>query len=106
MAISFNIPPEVLDYEAEPQSIAIKGQLLTAEWSCSSYIEKDPKYLKGPDDIKKILATELALKMLQHNLVEFTKQYEAHTNMYVFRARCYLTPDKQVRLIRTNEILP
>jgi hypothetical protein len=105
MSTSFNLP-DLLDYEARTNDIAIKGELLTAQWSCSSYIEKDPKLIKGPDEIKKMLTLDLAQKIIEHNLVEFTKQYEAHTNMYVFRARCYLTPDKQVRLIRTNEILP
>ena len=81
----------------------IQGEMVLAEWSCTNYILKDQRFVKGEDEIKRILATHLAEQILERRLAEFTKRHEVHTNTHFFRARCYMVPDEQVRILRNLE---
>lgn len=51
-------------------------------------------------EIKKKLANQIAEKLLENKLVEFTKQEYLHTNETTFRARAYLVKDDKVRVLR------
>jgi hypothetical protein len=50
--------------------------------------------------VKRELAFQLAEQILKNKFVEFTKQQDMHTNKITYRARAYLTPDNQVRMLR------
>ena len=52
------------------------------------------------DHIKRLLVTELVEKMYQGKYIEFTKQNDFQTNMIKARARVYVTPDSNVKIIR------
>ena len=54
------------------------------------------------DDItlKNKLLTEMVEKMMHEKCIEFTKQTDPVTNTMRARARVYVTPDSNVRIIR------
>jgi hypothetical protein len=51
-------------------------------------------------EIKKHLTAKLLHAMIEAKCIEFTKasEYGGHT----YRARCFVTPDDQIRIIRTH----
>jgi hypothetical protein len=51
-------------------------------------------------EMKKKLAHQIAEKLLENKLVEFTKQENLNTNEITFRARAYLVKDDKVRTLR------
>lgn len=52
--------------------------------------------------IKEEMARELALEMLKSKLIEFTKQNDPTTDTITYRARCFMTPNDQVQILRKN----
>lgn len=50
--------------------------------------------------IKHELAQKLAKGMIQNNLIEFTSSDDSLTGIKRVYARCFLTPDDNVRIIR------
>jgi hypothetical protein len=52
--------------------------------------------------IKKELAYRLAEKILAHGLCETTMQKRIDDDSMVMRARCFLLPDDQVQILRTQ----
>jgi hypothetical protein len=52
--------------------------------------------------IKRKLASELAQFMLENNLVEFTQLPQHSTGENIIHARCFLTPNDQVKILRIN----
>lgn len=56
------------------------------------------------DNLKRMLLTELVEELMNSKYIEFTKQHEPHTGNMVVRARMYVVPDDQVRILRINGI--
>ena len=52
--------------------------------------------------IKEELAIKLALEMLKSGLIEFTRQSDPTTDTITYRARCFMTPNDQVQILRKN----
>lgn len=52
--------------------------------------------------IKQEMASELALEMLKSGLIEFTRQSDPTTDTITYRARCFMTPNDQVQILRKN----
>ena len=50
--------------------------------------------------LKNKLITEMVEKMMHEKCIEFTKQTDPVTNTMRVRARVYVTPDSNVRIIR------
>lgn len=50
--------------------------------------------------IKEKLAVLLAKEIMESKLCEFTKERNLHNQIDKFRARAFLTPDNQVRILR------
>lgn len=57
------------------------------------------------DEIKRILVSKLAEEMYRQNLVEFTKTVDNKSFDNIFRARIFVVPDDQVRLLRTAKVI-
>lgn len=57
------------------------------------------------DEIKRLLIAKLAEEMHRQNVVEFTKSVDPRTLEIVFRARIFVVPDDQVRLLRTSKVI-
>jgi hypothetical protein len=55
---------------------------------------------EDPDEIKYQLCAGLLEHVLENKLVEFTKQNDIGTGCIHYRARMFVTPDDNVRIIR------
>lgn len=60
-----------------------------------------------PHDVIKIDMVKLLVQeLMKNNYIEFTSQVEAHTpNQVELRARIFVTPDDQVRILRVNGVI-
>lgn len=77
------------------EKYAIGGQMITVAMSI--------QYLAAITDnhVKQELAVKLAYAMIENKLIEFTRQEDPYTDEIKFRARAYVAPDTQVRILRT-----
>lgn len=87
-------------YAANTHDPAISGRMFLAVVH-SSY---DPRVNdKDQEDRVKYELTEKLLRaIIEAKCVEFTKSLDNTTGAYTYRARCFLTPDAQVKIIRTH----
>lgn len=60
-----------------------------------------------PHDVIKIDMVKLLVQeLMKNNYIEFTSQVEAHApNQVELRARIFVTPDDQVRILRVNGVI-
>jgi len=80
---------------AEPTA-TISGKMLTVKNTF-----KD-KMRWTPDEIKRKMTYELAEEMARTGMIEFTSQFDATTDTITCRARCFMTPNDQVQILRKN----
>jgi hypothetical protein len=57
-----------------------------------------------PDFIKKSLAEAMVEEILNRGLIDFTKQVNHYNFNTLYRARCYLLPDDNLRVLRINGV--
>ncbi len=57
------------------------------------------------DEIKRILVNKLAEEMYRQNAIEFTKSADPRTDEIVLKARIFVVPDDQVRMLRTAKVI-
>jgi hypothetical protein len=97
MALHFNNDPtRPYDSNLDIKEYAIGGKLLTA----SLMSDENTIQSMGKDFIKEKLAVQLAMGMLENKMVEFTSMRDHLSLSIKIHARCYLTPDNQVKIIR------
>ena len=53
------------------------------------------------DRVKYELTEKLLRAIIEARCVEFTKSLDNTTGAYTYRARCFVTPDAQVKILRT-----
>ena len=63
-------------------------------------IDPSTETLPNKSEIKKELVEKLVQKILQNKLVEYTMQEDLKNGLITYRARAFLTPDNQTRLLR------
>lgn len=85
----------------------INGKMLVASYSIKEYKFHDRINIVGQkqteDEIKDELLMLLVNEMKNSNFVEYTQQIDILTGAVNFKARIFVTPDSQVRLIRELE---
>jgi hypothetical protein len=54
------------------------------------------------DRVKYELTEKLIRGIIESKCVEFTKSLDNTTGAYTYRARCFVTPDAQVKILRTH----
>ena len=79
----------------------IQGQMFMVSFTATEHL-----MFNTPEDVwkqvvKKRLAMDLAEKMLEDGVIEFTQMQDSASVHKTIRARCYLVPDNQVRILRT-----
>lgn len=87
---------------AEPTP-TIQGKMLTV--SRGMRMEPLTRVLDQPTleiKIKEDLVRDIALEMLKSGLIEFTRQIDPTTDTITYRARCFMTPNDQVQILRKN----
>lgn len=87
---------------AEPSPTpTIQGKMITV--SNAMRMESiEASRLNYEEKIKYELARLLMLEMLKSGMIEFTKQSDPATFTTIFRARCFMTPNDQVQILRKN----
>lgn len=79
------------------QDHALAGKMLTATFQVDVLLEGEP----DEKSIKKKLSADLANSIIEGKFAEFTKQMSPDYSMATYRARVYLLPDDQVKVVRT-----
>ena len=87
---------------AEPNH-TIQGKMLTVSRSIEMLpLTRALDYSTLEIKIKEELVRDIALEMLKSGLIEFTKQNDPTTDTITYRARCFMTPNDQVQILRKN----
>jgi hypothetical protein len=80
------------------ETYAIGGKMITASMTIDH-----PSMINVPEVVmKERLAVQLAHAMIENKLIEFTRQEDPQMLGTIIRARTFLTPDTQVRILRIN----
>jgi hypothetical protein len=81
----------------------IQGKMLTVSRSMGMQpLTRALDYSTLEIKIKEELVRDIALEMLKSGLIEFTKQNDPTTDTITYRARCFMTPNDQVQILRKN----
>lgn len=84
----------------------IRGSAIYVEQKVSSYEVLGNIGLNTIDEfrdkIKENLMKQMLEYMLNNNYIEFTSQEDMSQQQVIYRARAYLVPDDQVRVLRTT----
>jgi phosphoenolpyruvate synthase/pyruvate phosphate dikinase len=93
--------PSVYASNAVPdvKEFAIQGKSVMVQFTPFEHLSLND------DEIKKEMASKLAQEIMKNSLCEFTKFIDAQTMQTTYRARAFLTPNDQVRLLRENNKL-
>ena len=99
-----SITTHVMMPSINAKEYAIQGQMLAVEKILDSYeLERtglSANIKNFEDEIKKDLIQEMVREIVKRNCIEFTSQKDMLTNNVVYRARIFVTPDSQTRIIR------
>lgn len=82
------------------QEHAISGRMFLAVL----HVAFDPEDNLTPDKedrVKYQLTEKLLRAIIEAKCVEFTKSLDPVSSAYTYRARCFVTPDAQVKILRT-----
>lgn len=77
----------------------IQGKMLTASLTMSSYEAEQMDDL----ELKNRLITLMVREIMDNKCIEFTKQQDYAKDEVIIRARIYVTPDSDVKLIRKTQ---
>lgn len=78
----------------------IQGRMVICRMSIPDYTltRMDPNF---KDNIKMQMATQIATFMLDNKMIEYTQQRDMADMKTLIAARCFVTPDDTVRILRT-----
>jgi hypothetical protein len=79
----------------------IQGQMFMVEYQPSELAMVTMSDGRVKDRIKEDIAFSLAMKMIEENAISFTQIPDVSTGTTTIKARCFLVPDTQVRILRT-----
>lgn len=77
---------------------AIGGKLIAA----SVKVPDMHNHMYTPERIKQELAEQISRFMIENKLIEFTKLPSVRDMDITYYARCYVAPDSQVKILRSN----
>lgn len=87
----------------------IQGECLYAEHRISDFEAQRIGLDRLPDaheeEIKKELTLRIAEELRKSKKIEFTRSYSPETNDYVFRARVFVVPDNNIKILREAKIV-
>ena len=99
-----SITTQVMMPNINTKEFATQGQMLMVQKVLDSYeLERtglSANVKNFEDEIKKDLIQEMVREIVKRNCIEFTSQKDLLTNSVVYRARIFVTPDTQTRIIR------
>jgi len=87
------------DIEFDIKHYTIGGKLVTGTYTVSQHIILEQNVTSQL--VKEQLLKQLIDCVLTNNLAEFTRVENPIDQTFVYRVRCYLAPDDQVKILRT-----
>lgn len=87
------------DIEFDIKHYTIGGKLVTGTYIVPQHIIE--LHSITPQLVKEQLLKQLIDCVLTNNLAEFTRVENPIDQTYVYRVRCYLAPNDQVKILRT-----
>jgi hypothetical protein len=98
------ITTQVMMPNINTKEFAIQGQMLMVQKTLDAYeLERtglSANIKNYEDEIKRQLIQEMLSEMVREKCIEFTSQKDMLTGSVTYRARLFVTPDSQVRIIR------
>ena len=85
------------------QEYAIGGRMITVQLEIDTAEQTMMDNEQWRINIRHKLANQLALAMLDQNLMETTSFTDPFTNRRTIAARCYLAPHDQVKILRVHQ---
>jgi hypothetical protein len=83
----------------------IQGKLIVAEYYYDDILRVDSALNQLHEkEVKEELAKYLAHRMLENNLLNFTKQHDIPKGRTIYRAYGYMVPNDRVQLLRQAKI--
>ena len=99
-----SITTHVMMPNINTKEYAIQGQMLIVQKTLDAYeLERtglSANVKNFEDEIKKELIQEMVREIVREKCIEFTSQKDMMTNSVTYRARIFVTPDSNVRIIR------
>ena len=99
-----SITTQVMMPNINTKDYAIQGQMLMVQKVLDSYeLERtglSANVKNFEDEIKKELIQGMVREIVKRNCIEFTSQKDMLTGNVTYRARVFVTPDSQTRIIR------
>lgn len=95
-------PIDADDISFNVKDYTIGGKMVDAAYAVS-YLDVQAWKTNFEDYVKEQLAQQIARYMLNNKLIEFTKKSSPHSDTITYRARCYLTTDDTVKILRVHE---
>jgi hypothetical protein len=106
MAMNWTVDPYIdIDCNFD---ISVKENLIQGKMISCQYIVGMADTMRFDSEesfrqhVKNILAKQLAQKIIEDKLAEFTFEKIHSTQSTVVRSRCFITPNDQVRILRTH----
>ena len=103
-AAPVGITTQVMMPNINTKEFAIQGQMLMVQKTLDAYeLERtglSANIKNYEDEIKRQLIQEMLSEMVREKCIEFTSQKDMLTGNVTYRARVFVTPDSQVRIIR------
>ena len=89
------------DLDVVYEEYGVRGTMITVNYTSSNYDAASYKSVaEFQDYIKTKLAMQISKAMINEKFVSFTLVEDIDCNATNYRARCFATPDDQVRLIK------
>lgn len=89
------------DLDVVCEEYGVRGTMINVNYTSSNYDAASYKSVaEFQDYIKTKLAMQIVKSMINEKLVSFTLVEDIASNATNYRARCFATPDDQVRLIK------
>jgi hypothetical protein len=85
----------------QPYEHVIQGQMFMVDAKVSEVAVATMSDAAVKDRIKEDIAFSLAMKMIEEGVISFTQIPDVNTGKTTIKARCFLVPDNQVRILRT-----
>lgn len=94
LTVNGSIPP--------PKDHLIQGEMFNVQ----KFITQEVFEMTPPQHLKEMMLADLLQEMMKSKHIEFTMMKDPHTvDMVRMRARVFVTPDRQVRLLRENGVI-
>lgn len=89
-------------YDVQYKDIAMHGKLIIATTKMAEHDYQQIQHIAPIKERMRLeLAEQIALGMIDNKLIETTSIMDTYSGERIIRARCYLAPDSDVRMLRT-----